>query len=90
MGVLKKILAAGEGKKIKLLEGVVPLVNSLEDEMQALDDEGLRSKTQELRDLIARRETDEKRTEALDEVLREAFAVVREASRRVLGQRHFD
>ncbi|WP_293520234.1 preprotein translocase subunit SecA, partial [Phenylobacterium sp.] len=61
----------------------VARINSLEPAMQALSDEALRAKTVEFRERLGRGET-------LDQLLEEAFAVVREAARRVLGQRHFD
>ncbi|MFO0437620.1 MAG: preprotein translocase subunit SecA, partial [Phenylobacterium sp.] len=61
----------------------VARINSLEPAIQALSDEALRAKTAEFRERLGRGET-------LDQMLEEAFAVVREASRRVLGQRHFD
>lgn len=61
----------------------VDKINSLEGEIQKLSDDGLRAKTQEFKQRVAR-------GEALDSVLPEAFAVVREASRRVLGLRPFD
>lgn len=70
-------------KEIKRLEPMVERINRLEPEIQALSDEALRGKTQEFRQRLAQGET-------LDELLYEAFAVVREAARRVLGQRHYD
>ncbi|CAN5759363.1 preprotein translocase subunit SecA [soil metagenome] len=81
--IFKKVLAAGEGKKIRALEAIVPLVNDLEDEMSALDDDALAAKTAELRGRVDG-------GEALDDLLPEAFAVVREAAKRTIGQRHFD
>jgi preprotein translocase subunit SecA len=83
MSIFKKILAAGEGKKLKSLEEVPPRVNALEDEMQALDGDALKGKTAEFR---ARLE----QGEYIDDLLPESFAVVREAAMRALGQRHFD
>ncbi len=83
MALLKKILSAGEGKKMKELESLVDAVNGLEPEIEALDDAALQAKTDEFRRRIAAGET-------LDEIESEAYAVVREAARRVLGQRHFD
>src|SRR4051812_5789398 len=83
MGLFKKILNVGEGRKLKLLETIVPEVASLEPEMEARSDAELRALTEELK---ARYQE----TEDLDELLPEAFAAVREAARRVLGQRHFD
>ena len=90
MGLLKKVLYAGEGKKIKALEAVVPLVNSLEDETKELDDDALRGKTAEFKAQIAQQDTPENQVFYLNEILPEAFAVVREAAQRSIGQRHFD
>jgi preprotein translocase subunit SecA len=83
MSVFKKILAAGEGRKVKELQAIVPLVNALEDEIQAFDDGELRSKTGELKGRL-------EQGEFIDDLLPEAFAVVREAARRSISQRHFD
>jgi preprotein translocase subunit SecA len=94
MGLFNKLLHAGEGRKLKLLESIVPDVNALEHEMEARSDEELRALTAELRarldeagDPVTERET---RLDMLDELLPEAFAAVREAAKRTLGQRHFD
>ncbi len=83
MGLMKKILNVGEGRKLKLLESIVPEVARLEPEMEARSDAELRALTDEYRQRYADGED-------LDELLPEAFATVREAARRVLGQRHFD
>jgi preprotein translocase subunit SecA len=83
MKLLDRILRAGEGKKLKALQGLVPHINQLEPEIQKLSDEALRAKTAEFRNRI-------ERGESLDDLLVEAFAVVREAGIRTLGQRHFD
>jgi preprotein translocase subunit SecA len=85
MSLLKKLnpLRAGEGKRLRELEAVVAAVNALEDETAALSDEALRGRTDEFRRRLAA-------GEPLDSLEPEAFAVVREAARRVLGQRHFD
>ena len=83
MGILDRILRAGEGKKLKALEGLVPDINALEAVTSALSDEALRGKTAEFRQRLDR-------GEQLDDLLVESFAVVREAASRVIGQRHFD
>ena len=75
MGILDRILRAGEGKKLKALEGLVPDINALEPEMQALSDDALQAKTAEFRQRLDNGED-------LDDLLIEAFAVVREAGRR--------
>jgi preprotein translocase subunit SecA len=83
MGILDRVLRAGEGKKVKALEGLVPEINALEASTVALSDDALRGKTDEFRARI-------ERGESLDDLLVEAFAVMREAGKRVLGQRHYD
>ncbi|MFP4513004.1 MAG: preprotein translocase subunit SecA [Acidimicrobiales bacterium] len=83
MGMLNKILRAGEGKKLKALAGLVPEINALEPETVALSDAELQAKTTEFKQRIDNGET-------VDDLLIEAFAVVREAANRVIGQRHFD
>ena len=83
MGILDRILRAGEGKKLKALEGLVPDINALESSIQSLSDDALRGKTAEFRARLERGET-------LDDLLIEAFAVVREGAYRVIGQRHYD
>jgi preprotein translocase subunit SecA len=83
MGIMDRFLRAGEGKKLRALEALVPDISALEPELERLSDEALQAKTGEFRQRFERGET-------LDELLIEAFAVVREAGRRVLGQRHYD
>ena len=83
MSIFRKVLAAGEGKKARELQAIVPLVNDLEPEMEKLGDGDLRAKTDHFKSRL-------EEGEFLDDILPEAFAVVREASRRALGQRHFD
>jgi len=81
--VLEKVLRIGEGRILKRLQEQVNLVNSLEDTFAELTDEELRNETVEFR---ARYEAGE----SLDHMLPEAFAAVREASKRTIGLRHFD
>jgi preprotein translocase subunit SecA len=83
MGILDRILRAGEGKKLKALEGLVPDINALSDATARLSDAELQAKTPEFRQRI-------ERGESLDDLVIESFAVVREAASRVIGQRHFD
>ncbi|MCH2623909.1 MAG: preprotein translocase subunit SecA, partial [Acidimicrobiales bacterium] len=83
MSVLSRVLRSGEGKKIKALEALIPDINALESEFTALSDEQLKGRTGEFRQRI-------ENGEELDDLLVEAFAVVREAAQRVLGQRHYD
>ncbi len=89
MSVLTKVLRAGEGKKLKALRSLVPDINALEPEIEALSDDDLRHKTVEFRERLANVAPEEV-DEALNDLLLEAFAVVREAARRVIGQRHYD
>ena len=81
--LFSKLLSAGSGKELKAFRARVGEVNYLEDEIKQLSDEELRAKTDEFRQRYANGET-------LDELLPEAFAVVREASVRTTGLRHFD
>ena len=83
MGLLDKILRAGEGRAIKELAKISVQVNKFEQEISSLDDQSLRAKTDSFKERINKGET-------LDSILPEAFAVVREAARRTLGQRHYD
>jgi preprotein translocase subunit SecA len=83
MSVFTKVLKAGEGKKVRRLAELVTPISELEPEMQALSEAELAHKTVEFRERLDQGET-------LDDLLIEAYAVVREAAWRVLGQRHFD
>ncbi|MBP1633097.1 MAG: secA1, partial [Acidobacteria bacterium] len=83
MPFLSKLLRAGEGRVMKELEALVTRVNALEPEVERLSDAGLRAKTKDFKDRFAA-------GASLDDLEAEAYAVVREAARRVLGQRHFD
>ena len=78
MSIFTKVLRAGEGKKLKALTSLVPDINAFEPEMEALTDDQLRHKTVEFRQQMARAEPDEI-DDALNDILLEAFAVVREA-----------
>ncbi|WP_418062515.1 preprotein translocase subunit SecA [Pimelobacter simplex] len=81
--IIDKLLRIGEGKILRQLEGVAKAVNAIEDDFKAMSDDELRAMTDEFRKRIAD-------GESLDDLMPEAFATVREAARRVLGQRHFD
>jgi len=81
--IIDKVLRAGEGKILRQLHRVVGQVNSIEEDYAALSDAELRAMTDEFRQRYADGET-------LDELLPEAFAAVREAAKRTIGQRHFD
>jgi len=83
MSVLTKFLRMGEGKKLRALQSLVPDINALEPELERLSDEELAHKTVEFRERLANGED-------LNDLLTEAFAVVREGGKRTIGQRHFD
>ncbi len=83
MAVFQKLLRAGEGKKIRALESLVPEINAVESDYQKLSDQELRAKTTDFK-LEIDRGAD------LNDILIDAFAVTREAAQRVLGQRHYD
>ena len=83
MGILKKIFKTYSEKEIKRIMPIVQKINDLESEIQKLSDAELRNKTDYFKKQLSEGKT-------LDDILPEAFAVVREASKRVLGLRHFD
>ncbi|CAB4660257.1 MAG: preprotein translocase subunit SecA [Actinobacteria bacterium] len=81
--ILDRIMRAGEGRVLRDLAKVVTAVNAQEELIAKLSDEGLQAMTQTFKDRFAQ-------GESLDDLLPEAFAVVREAAKRTLGQRHYD
>ncbi len=81
--ILDKLLRLGEGKILRQLEAVSRAVNAIEDDFVSMTDEELRGMTAEFKERLAN-------GEALDDLMPEAFATVREAAKRVIGQRHFD
>ena len=83
MGIFNKIFKSYSEKEVKRVMPIVEKINGLEEEISKLTDEELKNKTN-----IFKKELEEGKT--LDDLLPEAFAVVREASKRVLGMRHFD
>ena len=83
VAVLDKLLRMGEGKILRKLKAIANQVNAIEEDFVAMDDEELQGQTAAFRARLAEGET-------LDDLLPEAFATVREASKRVLGKRHFD
>jgi len=97
IGFLLKLLGDPNEKKVKNMMGVVDRINSLEPEFAKLTDEELRAKTDEFKAILAARPKSDNpkadrilEKEALDKILPEAFATVREAGKRVLNMRHFD
>ena len=83
MKIVEKLLRAGEGRVVKRLEGIAAQVNAIEEDFEKLTDAELRAETDKFRERL-------KDGETLDDILPEAFAAVREASRRTIGKRHFD
>jgi preprotein translocase subunit SecA len=78
-------------ENVKKFEGIVAKINALEPAIQALSDEQLKGKTTEFKEKLKQAEGNrEKEEKIINDILPEAFAVVREAGRRTLGQRHFD
>ena len=94
---LLNMLGDPNEKKVKSIMGIIDHINALEPQFEKLSDEELKAKTDEFKEILAKRPTssdfkiDRKlEKEALDKILPEAFATVREAGKRVLNMRHFD
>ena len=83
MGFMERLLSVGEGRTLKRMQKIAGQINSIEDDYLAMDDDELRGQTADFKQRI-------ENGESLDALLPEAFATVREASRRVLGKRPFD
>ncbi len=83
MPLLSKVLRAGEGKTLKGFQGIATAVNEAEPQFEALSDDELKAKTPELKGRL-------QAGASLEDIQVEAFAAVREAAKRVLGQRHYD
>jgi preprotein translocase subunit SecA len=81
--VLTKVIGTKNERELKRIAPIISQINELEPSIERLSDDELRAKTSELRQRLGAGQT-------LDELLPEAFAVVREAGRRVLSMRHFD
>jgi preprotein translocase subunit SecA len=81
--IVERMLRAGEGRILKKLQGIAAQVNAIEEDFEKLTDAELRAETDTFRERLAA-------GESLDDLLPEAFAAVREASKRTLGKRHFD
>src|SRR4051812_3876224 len=98
MSIITKILHAGEGRRLKAVEAIVPEINALEPEVERLSDDQLQARTNEFRAQVDRARSEGRDAEhgeelvvdLLHDLLPPAFATVREGARRVLGQRHFD
>ena len=83
LGFAKNLFGSSNDRKVKAMQARVAKINALEPQISALSDDQLRAKTDEFRARLEKGET-------LDDLMSEAFAVVREASQRTLGQRHYD
>lgn len=81
--IIDKLLRIGEGKILRHLETIAKAVNAIEDDFVKMTDAELQAMTGEFKERLEKGET-------LDDLMPEAFAVVREASKRVIGQRHYD
>lgn len=97
ISLLMKLLGDPNERKVKNIHGIIDHINSLEPQFEQLTDAELRAKTDEFKAILAQRPTSEDfktdrklEKEALDKILPEAFATVREAGKRVLNMRHFD
>ena len=88
--MLKALLGDPNARKLKKYQPLVTDINILEEEIQSLSDEQLRAKTGEFKEKLAKARNRDDENQILDEILPEAFAVVREGGKRVLGMRHFD
>ena len=83
LNFLNKLFGSTNDRKINALRPIVEKINSLENEIEKLSNEDLREKTKNLKKIVGENGD-------LDKVLPEAFALVREASKRTIGQRHYD
>ena len=97
ISLLLKMLGDPNEKKVKKIMGIIEHINALEPEFVKLSDDELKAKTAEFKEILAKRPTSDNpkadrilEKEALDKILPEAFATVREAGKRVLNMRHFD
>ena len=97
ISLLLKLLGDPNERKVKSIMGIIDHINALEPQFAAMSDDELRAKTDEFKAILAKRPTSENfkqdrllEKEALDKILPEAFATVREAGKRVLNMRHFD
>ncbi|MEO0928649.1 MAG: preprotein translocase subunit SecA [Cyanobacteria bacterium J06643_13] len=88
--MLKRLLGDPNARKLKKFQPLVAEVNLIEEDIKDLSDEDLKAKTGEFREQLAKAKSDDETKEILEDILPEAFAVVREAAIRVLGMRHYD
>ncbi|WP_327355653.1 preprotein translocase subunit SecA [Streptomyces sp. NBC_01304] len=91
MSVISKLMRAGEGKILRKLHRIADQVNSIEEDFESLSDAELRALTEEYKERYKEYvDSEGKSGDSLDDLLPEAFATVREAAKRALGQRHYD
>ncbi|MGL4883346.1 MAG: DEAD/DEAH box helicase, partial [Waterburya sp.] len=88
--MLNKLLGDPNSRKLKKFQPLVAEINLIEEDIKTLSDDELKAKTVEFREQIAKARNDEQIKDILEDLLPEAFAVVREAAVRVLGMRHYD
>ncbi len=88
--MLKNLLGDPNARKLKKFQPLVAEINLIEEDIKGLSDEQLKTKTGEFREQLNKATSDEEKKEILDDILPEAYAVVREAAIRVLGMRHYD
>ena len=88
--MLKRLLGDPNARKLKKFQPLVAEINLIEEDIKDLSDDELKAKTGEFREQLAQAKNDDETKEILDDILPEAFAVVREAAIRVLGMRHYD
>ena len=88
--MLRRLLGDPNARKLKKFQPTVAEINLIEEDIKNLSDEELKAKTGEFREQLAKANNDEETKEILEDILPDAFAVVREAAIRVLGMRHYD
>lgn len=88
--MFKKLFGDPNARKLKKLQPLIAEINLLEEDFKKLSDDEMRAKTASFKEMLAKAQNKEERSILLDEILVEAFALVREAGIRVLGMRHYD
>lgn len=88
--MFKTLFGDPNSRKLKKFQPYIAEINVIEEDIEILSDEELKQKTTAFRELLEKAKSSEEIEDILDEILPEAFAVVREAGKRVLGMRHFD
>jgi len=90
MSFLKRVMGDPNERELKRIRPIVEAINSLEEDIEGLSDDDLRARTAEFRTQLDQCENQDEQDAILGEILPEAFAMVREASRRAIGMRHYD